>query len=270
MRLPICEQTTARIRDIIRKFMDNVMERRLVSEPWNAEQERISKPFHFALAPELVWKGSKFERSLVTTMGRTGFEQIAAIIAKEYHGEAQCGKMISGQIKQGQLTEIQGILDSLEHKTKEQRTKPNWEGELKKVLSRTDGKLVTVKVITDLFVLNQETNTHYYIELKSPKPNSDQTKVSKEKMLKLAALHDGSDKHKVYFALPFNPYGQREKYVHPYPKRWFNMVSDEVVIMGRELWDLVGGPGTYEYLLKVFEQVGSEYRPVISRDYFGL
>lgn len=264
------DSTTEEIKNIIRRFMDGVVERRIVLEPWDVEKEKMNKPFHFALAPELVWKGSKFERSLVTVMGQTGWEQIGRIIAQENHGHAENGRMTTGEISQGKLTQIQTILDELEHKSKNNNRTPNWYHELSEVLARNDGDLTTVSVISDLYVYNPDTEMHYYIELKSPKPNSDQTKISKEKMLKIEALFDGSDLHNVYYALPFNPYGSRDKYAHPHPKRWFDMIQDDVVVMGKELWDLLGGEGTYEYLLKVFEEVGSEYRPRINRDYFGL
>ena len=45
------------------------------------------------------------------------------------------------------------------------------------------GYPIPVSVICDIFIDNKETNTKYAFELKGPLPNSDQTKVSKEKLL---------------------------------------------------------------------------------------
>jgi hypothetical protein len=45
------------------------LERRTVFEPWDEELEKKQKPFHHALVPAAVWKGSKFERSFVTSLG---------------------------------------------------------------------------------------------------------------------------------------------------------------------------------------------------------
>lgn len=252
------------VKSIIRRMMDGVVNRRIIEEPWDPEVESMNKPFHFALAPELVWKGSKFERSLVTSMGQIGWEQIARVIAAGYHGHAENGKAIIGQTYSGRLNQIHNILDQLEH-----RRRPDWDVELEEILSIEEGDMEEVHVTADLYIHNERTNQFIYCEIKSPKPNSDQTKVSKEKMLKIKAMHPEAN-HNVYYALPFNPYGRREDYAHPHPKRWFDMINDEVVLIGKEFWDLMGGEGTYEELIDLFREVGQEYLPRINRDYFGI
>jgi hypothetical protein len=259
------------IKSIIHKMMDGVMQKRLIDEPWNLEQEMKNKPFHYALAPELVWKGSKFERSLVTVMGQIGWEQIARAIAEGYHGQAINGKEIIGKTYTGRLNIIHNILDELEHSDKKKavRRKPDWNKELAQVLSVNNGNKSDVRIVWDLYIHNSHTNDFYYCEIKAPKPNSDQTKVSKEKMLKLKAIYPETNHH-VYFVLPYNPYGKREDYAHPHPKRWFDMINDEVVLMGKEFWDLIGGIGAYEDLIEIFKEVGQEYQPRINREYFGL
>ena len=78
------------------------------------------------------------------------------------------------------------------------------------------------------------------------------------------------DNHQVYYALPFNPYGERENYAHPHPKRWFDMINDEAVLMGKEFWDIVGGEGAYEAVIEIFKEVGKEYIKLIKKDYFQL
>ena len=57
--------------------------------------------------------------------------------------------------------------------------------------------------------LRRRSGQQEFYEIKSSKPNSDQTKVSKEKMLKLVAANPANQ---VYFALPDNPYLTREAY----------------------------------------------------------
>jgi hypothetical protein len=252
------------IKAIISRMMDGVVHRRIVEEPWNPEEEKMSRPFHFAVAPELVWKGSKFERSLVTSMGSIGWEQIGRVIAEGYHGYAENGKAVIGQTYSGRLNQIHSILDQLERSRK-----PDWDVELEEVLKIEEGEMENVHVTADLYVYNERTNQHYYCEIKAPKPNSDQTKVSKEKMLKIKAMYP-EDNHHVYYALPYNPYGKRENYAHPHPKRWFDMINDEVVLMGKEFWDLLGGEGAYEELIDIFKEVGEEYLPLINKDYFGI
>jgi hypothetical protein len=103
--------------------------------------------------------------------------------------------------------------------------------------------------------------------VKAPKPNSDQTKVSKEKMLKLSAMLGSTC---AYYALPYNPFPSRETYAHSPPKRWFNMSSDEVVLIGPDFWDKVGGPGTWDDLMALIDEVGGVLRDRIRREYLGL
>ena len=40
---------------------------------------------------------------------------------------------------------------------------------------------------------------------------------------------------------------------------------DKEVLVGKEFWDLLGGKGTYEDLLKVFEEAGVELRDEIDK-----
>jgi hypothetical protein len=99
-------------------------------------------------------------------------------------------------------------------------------------------------------VLAEDTlnNLKYAFEIKAPLPNSDQTKVSKEKILKLYAM-EPRQVAGAYYALPYNPYGRREDYAWSFPARWFNMREDEVVLIGNEFW---GKNWRYGYLPGVY------------------
>jgi hypothetical protein len=122
-----------------------------------------------------------------------------------------------------------------------------------------------IEVWSDLWVRKPSGEEFY--EIKSSMPNSDQTKVSKEKMLKLYALNPA---YGVYFALPDNPYIRREAYAWPHPMRWFDMRNDPCVVMAREFWDKFGGEGTYEELLGIFREVGETTKERIRREVLGL
>jgi Type II restriction endonuclease, TdeIII len=103
--------------------------------------------------------------------------------------------------------------------------------------------------------------------VKAPRPNSDQTKVSKEKMLKLSAMLGRTC---AYYALPYNPYGTRAAYGHSPPGRWFDMRNDEVVLMGDEFWSRLGGEGTLAEILELLGTVGPRLQQRIRREYLGL
>jgi hypothetical protein len=100
--------------------------------------------------------------------------------------------------------------------------------------------------------------------LKAPLPNSDQTKVSKEKILKLHCMEPPLVDN-AYFALPYNPYGSRENYSWSFPARWFDMKHDDVVLIGDEFWDTIGGPEHIPHSSPPSTRLGQS----IKREYIG-
>ena len=174
-----------------------------------------------------------------------------------------------GNIKSERLRRIQEVLNSLEHSTKlKVKTKPEWNSELKYILEG-NGEPIPVTVTCDIFINNKVSGEKYAFELKGPLPNSDQTKVSKEKMFKLLAM-DNSQVTGAFYALPYNPYGKREDYKWGFPMRWFNMQTDKSVLIGNEFWDMIGGNGTYENFIKEINLLGKEYRERIYKEFLEI
>ena len=119
----------------------------------------------------------------------------------------------------------------------------------------------TKNIVVDLSFKDRKTGRIYFIEIKSPKPNKDQTRQTKEKFLFLLATYLNS---KVYYALPYNPYGKRkENYRWSFTKMFFDM--DKEVLIGKEFWDFLGGKNTYEEILKIFRSVGEKKGKDIAR-----
>ena len=73
-----------------------------------------------------------------------------------------------------------------------------------------------------------------------------------------------------YYALPYNPYGQRKDYAWSFPARWFNMKEDEAVLIGNEFWEKIGGLGTYQAFIEAVNEIGAEYKAAIYKDYLGI
>ncbi|MBE9129176.1 MULTISPECIES: TdeIII family type II restriction endonuclease [unclassified Coleofasciculus] len=73
-----------------------------------------------------------------------------------------------------------------------------------------------------------------------------------------------------YFALPYNPYGQKENYSWSFPARWFNMKEDKVVLIGDEFWEKIGGLGTYQAFISAVNEIGQEYKNRIYREFLGI
>ena len=162
------------------------------------------------------------------------------------------------------------MLNNLEHTEKgKNRIKPNWDSELEFVLEGKSSKIIPVTVVCDVYAKDIKNKKEYVFELKASLPNSDQTKVSKEKILKLYSMEscqiDGA-----YFALPYNPYGKREDYAWTFPARWFDMKNDPIVLIGNEFWEKIGGTGTYKAFIDAVNEIGEEYKNRIYREFLEI
>ena len=262
------EKLKESIASIISELMDRILNRVLYEDPFDKDEHKAKKPLYAALVPDEIFKGSHFERRFVTPFGGV-WEKLAVAAAKVSMGEAHMGYDIQGKIRQERLKRIQEILNKLEHSKKNgKRIKPNWSEEIKYILGGK-GELIPVTVICDVFVKNIHTGESYAFELKAPLPNSDQTKVSKEKIFKLLAMEERQVTN-AFFALPYNPYGTKENYAWSFPKRWFDMINDPVVLIGDEFWDLIGGTGTYNLFIGEINKLGKYYKDRIYREYLGI
>lgn len=257
------------IQDVIKTMMDKVMANVLEKDPFVTEKHHANKPLYAALVPDEIFKGSHFERRFVTPFGGV-WEKLAQVVALSAHGECKLGHSITGNVSEESLRRIQEVLNRLEHAVKgQQRTLPNWAEELAYVKAGK-GNLIPVTVICDVYIHNAETNKTYAFELKAPLPNSDQTKVSKEKIFKLLAMED-SPVTAAYYALPYNPYGaNKADYKWSFPMRWFDMQHDPCVLIGNEFWDLIGGEGTYPEFIRSVNALGVGYRERIYREFLGI
>ncbi len=217
------------IQNLITEMMDRVMRRVLVEDPFIKEKHHAGKPLYAALVPDEIFRGSHFERRFVTPFG-SAWEKLAIVAAEYGLGRGLQGYNVTGNVREGRLRRIQEVLDRLEHPQK--------------------GKKFT-------------------FELKAPLPNSDQTKVSKEKLLKLYCM-EPRQVDEAYYALPYNPYGQRENYSWGFPKRWFNMKEDKVVLIGDEFWEKIGGIGTYQSFISAVNEIGLNYKERIYREFLGI
>jgi Type II restriction endonuclease, TdeIII len=259
----------AAIQNVVSTMMDKVLQRVLVEDPFVKEAHQRNKPLYAALVPDEIFKGSHFERRFVTPFGGV-WEKLAEVAAQQTHGHCEKGHAVSGTVGQERLRRIQAVLNKLEHSPPGGlKQTPNWNAELAHVLAGK-GSPVPVTVVCDIFVHNPTSGKRYAFELKGPLPNSDQTKVSKEKIFKLLAMSpakiDGA-----FYALPYNPFGpNKSDYQWAFPMRWFDMHNDPCVLIGNEFWDFIGGTGTYANFIREVNQLGKAYRERIYREYLGI
>lgn len=256
------------IQDVIKAMMDRVMEKVLINDPFLPEEHKAKKPLYAALVPDEIFKGSHFERRFVTPFGKV-WEKLAVVAGIEGLGLCEMGHTVVGKVKSERLRRITEVLNRLEHAEEGQRkVHPNWQKELDYVLAG-DGEDYPVQVVCDVFAEDLKTKKKYAFELKAPLPNSDQTKVSKEKMFKLYAMQPRII-DEAYYALPYNPYGKRENYSWSFPARWFDMKHDSVVLIGDEFWEKIGGLGTYQAFINAVNEIGLTYKERIYKEFLGI
>src|SRR3989344_4212833 len=257
------------IQSVIKLMMERVMNKVLIEDPFVKEEHKAKRPLYAALVPDEIFKGSHFERRFVTPFGDV-WEKLAIVAANKGLGYGEKGYVVTGKINAERLRRIQEVLNNLEHAEEgKKRIRPDWDNELKYILEGKSAKLIPVTVITDVYAEDKENKKKYAFELKAPLPNSDQTKESKEKMLKLYSMKrlqvDGA-----YYALPYNPFGKRENYSWAFPARWFDMKNDEVVLIGNDFWEKIGGLGTYKAFIDAVNEIGTEYKNRIYREFLGI
>jgi hypothetical protein len=256
------------IQAVIVGLMDRVMYRVLIEDPFVKEKFYAEKPLYAALVPDTIFKGSHFERRFVTPFG-SAWEELAVAAARFGLGHGERGRKIFGMVKSERLTRIAQVLNSLEHAPRgQEHRKPDWDTELSYIRAG-QGEDIPVQVVCDVYVADISNNKRYSFELKAPLPNSDITKVSKEKILKLHSM-EPSQVDGAYFALPYNPYGRREDYNWSFPGRWFDMKKDPAVLIGDEFWEKIGGLGTYQAFIAAVNEIGREYKERIYREFLGI
>jgi hypothetical protein len=252
------------IRSLISSEMDKVMKKVTLTDPFLSEEHKFKKPLYAALVPDEIFKGSHFERRFVTPFGGL-WEKMAKELAIRRHGACEKGYRIQGMIGKEALRRIQEVLNGLEHN---KNIKPNWNKELN-YIQNGGGELTEVEVECDIFINSELDGKRYAFELKAPLPNSDQTKVSKEKIFKLLSMESKKTDY-AYFALPYNPFGKKIDYAHSFPMRWFDMHTDPSVLIGDEFWDLIGGIGSLSVVIEVCEELGNKYKERINKEYLNL
>lgn len=215
--------------------------------------EQTYRPFHTALLSEDVIFWSGFERSFSTSFGQRVIEEIAKLVALSNGAtEANRQKVTFVDIDTAYNDAISKHIQCLRDNT---ATARDWASTIKEIKSvKPSGKMRQLRIISDLWW--KKDGIDNYISLKTVKPNIDQTAVAKEDCLHMTISNPNC---KAYFGLPYNPYGENKAdYAFNPPMGIFDFHSDPVVLIGKEMWDTIGGKNCYEELLDIAKEVGAE------------
>lgn len=218
---------------------------------------RKAYPFHVIFFSAEATLASRIERSTVTKMGQTFHPEVAKIIAEERYKEVYRNHRIEGTLNSTAISVIERLTADL----RDGKRKPNYDTELKEIFSATGGHNQSVHVIADLYV-GDFTEGPLFYEIKSPMPNLDICYATKRKLFLFLSLL--RSKHpQAYFAFPYNPYVTRAKYNHSFTKQIMDM--DKQVLIGEEMWNKLGGPGTFSSMIEVMDEAADEYRKTKSK-----
>jgi len=226
-------------------------------------RETTAMPFHYRLLGKDRMALFSFIQSVNTSLGQSIFENIGKIIAEPNAIQViDQYKNFGGYISSEAVLKIDNIMRDL----RAARRQSDKTLETKEILSVAQkgemGKKIRKRV--DLFVEHRD-GAEYYFEIKSAKPNINEFTGIKRQLLEWIAMRGSINKKakiKTIVAIPYNPYEPE-----PY-ERWtlqglFDLKNE--ILVGEEFWDFLGGRGTYENLLKVFEEAGLELYDEIDR-----
>ena len=223
---------------------------------WTLDDIRLAYPFHRLLFSEEEILGARVERSVVTSMGTNLYPSVAKAVAEDRFSQVFTEYTIEGQVNDAACNMIDQIVTELRtpRRQREYEREPNHEDELSDVLNSPGGGRTNRAVTADLYIGDFH-NGPLFIELKTPLPNLDIAAESKRKILYYLLIKDrqGISGAQAFLGLTYNPFIRREDYGHSYTKQIMDM--DNQVLIGSELWDMIGGSGTYEELLGIIEEV---------------
>ena len=224
-----------------------------------SRNEQTNRPFHTALLSEDVIFWSGFERSFSTSFGQRVIEELARLVALS-NGADEAQRQRETRVKID-LAYEEAISAHMHGLRSNNRLQPyDWNSSISAILAANPvGKTVSMRIISDLWW--RKGGIDHFISLKTVKPNIDQTAVAKEDCLHLKVALPHCE---TYFGLPYNPYGEKkESYCFNPPMVVFDFKRDPVVLVGKEMWDTIGGTGCYEELLAIAREVGKETKPAI-------
>ncbi len=254
--MALSELQTKNIEDVLKNSLRNKF---LTYKP-----EPASMPFHTRLLGKDRMALFSFIHSLNTNFGTSIFEPVSKAIATNNFKSATSQQVAGAKISSDAFLEIENIMTGLTtailNPDKPRETEAIravcQKGEMKKVkLTKVDIKLIA------------KDGTIILIDLKTAKPNIGNFKEFKRTLLEWVAATLAANpnaKIQTLIAIPYNPYEPK-----PYQRWTLRGMLDlpNELKVGEEFWDFLGGQGTYQPLLDIFEQVGIELRPEID-EYF--
>lgn len=244
--------------------VENVLKDSLRYKFLNYNPEPASMPFHSRLLGRDRMALFSFIHSLNTNFGTSIFEPVAKALGIANFQSAMSQQVAGTQISSQARVLIQTIMDGLSTATLSPN-KPHEIDSIRQVCQ--SGEMINVRLTkVDVKVVAND-GAIFLFDIKTAKPNSGGFKQFKQTLLEWVAATlaiDPTLNIQTYIAIPYNPY-EPEPY-NRWTMRGMLDLPNELKV-ANEFWDFLGGVGTYEQLLIIFERVGIELHSEID-DYF--
>ena len=243
---------------MIKEMIKNCMQEKFGS--YNPETSYM--PFHHRLLGKDRMALYSFIHSLNTKFGTSFYEPVAVALARGKYRVAETQAKPADEISTEAQKQIQTIMNELGTADRDPN-KPLEIQEIREVCqTRSFDKVKLTRV--DIWLENHEGEL-FLFDLKTVKPNKGNFKEYKRTLLEWAAVELARDPKVVVntmIGVPYNPY-EPEPYQRWTLKGMLDMEHD--ILVAEELWDFIGGEGTYTELLDAFEQAGIELRDEIDK-----
>ncbi len=217
----------------------------------------------------------KVQRSIVTWMGREVVPRLLEFLAKKRGFETSLEHRISITLPVRTFNLVSRIVSDLY----QGKRKPDPVSELEELCRtlKSGGSKRTERIVADLHITSRDDPLYsMFLDLKSPMPNKDQLTPVKRKMLlyrlhKYVQFREHSFSHEeaidmalktAFLGLYYNPFSKSAAEIRKsgvYPHSFFNLLCHvSEALIGEELWDCIGGRGTFEKLVKLIDEVVKE------------
>jgi len=221
------------------------------------EKALLKYPFHIIFFPLDYVVISEVERSITAGVGLAFYTGIAELIARARFREVKKNHTFRFELDEARVRKVDDILDALDRK----RRRPDYLAEGREIVAVSSGVVRVVEVTADFYIGDYEYRGEEMpalIEFKTPWPKKEDCVRSKRRMLLFRAAHNLKALALVGF--PYNPFKSRED-VWWTIKQFFDL--DHEALFGRDLWDFIGGKGTFDELASIAEEVSLEVKPEV-------
>ncbi len=224
--------------------------------PWTNRDLRQAYPFHRLFFTNEGVATARAERSIVTSMGASLYPRLAMAVARDMFEDVRLEHRIDGDVNTNACNLLDQIVTELRapRRGRQNPRTPNRNAELNDIVVTRDGDPRRLAVTADLYI-GDFTGGPLFVELKTPLPNLDIAAESKRKMLSFLIIMNrrGVADAKAFLGLTYNPFVTRAKYNHSFTSRIMDMENE--VLIGSELWNCIGGPGTFDELLDIIAEI---------------